>query len=329
LSASVSQSNQTVGMYAVGNTTNNSSTTFDARTLGSWSANGAATLGFSNGSVQLSVPSTSSLTGFNNITVSTAGSTISVGNIPVSVFEPFPILTGTAYSSHAPASWWFNRVTIPDVLAVSNLNVQKSFSVALPVVAAASSGTQKYSYTHGVTVFSRQDFGAHSTNFTTVTTASVGITASLSVTVSSISAGLTWVTNSTGGTTSVSTAYNGLSSASWSVYLSGPFVVGIPCLTTFQPGEYFFAHAHSSSAATGGNALFALSTVLLSVSNLHIAPQVVGPVQTLGQSITQASLNPWGMGAGIASAVTTNNSMAGSVVSGQTQNNWYFQGQNF
>ena len=365
------QTNQTLGLYATGNTTNNTSATFDARTLGTWNALGAATLGFSNGSVQVSVPQTSSLSATGWVSLSTNASTISIGatytanlyassntlgtssgtvdprtisiagagavsvgannsgwvvSAPImtaSVSEPFPILTGTAYSSHAPASWWFNRVVLPDPLAISNINVAKSLSVAVFVPAAASSGTQKYSYSHGITIFSRQDYAANSSNLTTVTTASFGMTGSLSVTVSSVSAALSFVTNSTGGTTSQSTTFNGASFASWSNYFSGPFVLGIPCVTTLLPGEYFFAHNHSSTAATGGNAIFAGSTNLLSVSNLHVAPQVVGPLQTLGQSITQASLAPWGMGGGIASAVTTSSSMAGSVVSAATQNNWY------
>jgi hypothetical protein len=208
-------------------------------------------------------------------------------------------------------------------LAMSNINVVKSLSVAVPIIGLASSGTQGYSYSHGVSIYSRQNYGAQSSNLTTVSTASFGLTASLSVTVSSISAAFSYVTNTTGGTTSFSTAVNGASFSSWSNYFSGPFVFGVPCVTTLQIGEYFFAHAHSSTAATVGNAIFAGSTVLLSVSNLHIAPQVVGPLMLPGESITQASLNPWGVGGGIASAVTTNNSMAGSVISGATQNNWY------
>lgn len=47
------QSNQTVGMYALGNTTQNSSTTLDARTL-SLNGLGGVTVGYSNGSIQIS-----------------------------------------------------------------------------------------------------------------------------------------------------------------------------------------------------------------------------------------------------------------------------------
>lgn len=77
MTASYSQSNQTVGLYAAGNTTQNSSTTLDARTL-SFNALGAMTVGYSNGSVQLSAPATSSIAGAAGISISVNGSTISV-----------------------------------------------------------------------------------------------------------------------------------------------------------------------------------------------------------------------------------------------------------
>jgi hypothetical protein len=65
----VAQTVQTVGLYAVGNTTQNSSTTLDARTI-SFNGLGAVTVGYSNGSVQLSVP------------VATAGSdTLGISNL--------------------------------------------------------------------------------------------------------------------------------------------------------------------------------------------------------------------------------------------------------
>lgn len=53
----VAQSNQTVGLYALGNTTQNSSTTLDARTI-SLNGLGGITVGYSNGSVQISGPQT-------------------------------------------------------------------------------------------------------------------------------------------------------------------------------------------------------------------------------------------------------------------------------
>lgn len=76
--ATFSQSNQSVGLYAVGNSTENSSTTLDARTI-SLNAIGGISAGYSNGSVQLSAPSTSSLSGTGAVSISVNGSTISIG----------------------------------------------------------------------------------------------------------------------------------------------------------------------------------------------------------------------------------------------------------
>ena len=74
-SASFNQTNQTVGLYALGNTTQSSSTTLDARSL-SFNGLGAATVGYSNGSIQVSVPTQTVQTqNMHNLTLSgnTAG----------------------------------------------------------------------------------------------------------------------------------------------------------------------------------------------------------------------------------------------------------------
>jgi hypothetical protein len=361
MTASVAaQSNQTGGVYASSNTTSTTSGTYDARSL-SMAGAGAISIAASNSGWIVSSPVTSSLSATGWASISTNGSTISigasytgsvyavgntfgtssgtadprtlsisgisgiqvaasnsgwvVGNQAISVYEPFPILTGTAYSSHAPASWWFNRFVIPDPLAVSNINVVKSLNAAIPTDTLASSGKNAISYSHGVTIFSRQNYGAQSTNLTTVATASMGFTASISYTSISQSVAYSWVTNTAGGTTSFSTTS---SNGNWSSYFTGPMIFPIPCVTTLVDGEYFIAHQQSTTTGTTGNSNF----TLVSFSNLHIAPQVVN-VGVLGSSGTQASMNPWGAGVGIASAVTTNNSMAMSVISGATVNNLY------
>ena len=83
LTASISQSNQNNSLFALGNTTQNSSTVLNASAL-SFNGLGAQTVGFSNGSIQLSVPATSSLVGTNGLSVSVNGSTLSVSNIGIS-----------------------------------------------------------------------------------------------------------------------------------------------------------------------------------------------------------------------------------------------------
>lgn len=68
----------TVGLYALGNTTQNSSTTLNQSAL-SFNALGAMTWGYSNGSIQVSAPATSSISGTGLVSILVNGSTISIG----------------------------------------------------------------------------------------------------------------------------------------------------------------------------------------------------------------------------------------------------------
>ncbi|HSX43169.1 MAG TPA: hypothetical protein VLF59_03725, partial [Candidatus Saccharimonadales bacterium] len=68
----------TLSMYGLGNTTQNSSTSLDARSV-SLNGLGAMTVGYSNGSVQLSAPAVSQLTYTGAVSMSSNGSTISIG----------------------------------------------------------------------------------------------------------------------------------------------------------------------------------------------------------------------------------------------------------
>jgi hypothetical protein len=73
-----SQSVQTVGMYATGNTTQNTSATLDARSM-SLNGLGAMTVGYSGGSVQLSTPVVSSVSATGIINISSNGAVVSIG----------------------------------------------------------------------------------------------------------------------------------------------------------------------------------------------------------------------------------------------------------
>ena len=239
----------------------------------------------------------------------------------VSRFEPFPLVTGSAVSSHAPASWYVNAVYIPNPVGVSYINVFKSMNVSVPgATSANSSGTAIHSYSHGITVLTRQNYGTGSTNLSYLTTGSIGITGNLTWSSGSQSVNFVWVTNTTGGTSSWSTTSG---AANWSSYFTGPKQFRIPMITTFTQGEYFFAHKHSSTTATSGSDI-----TLVSYSNLHIAPQLF-TFGTLTSTATIASgALAAGMGDGIASAFTTNNTMAGSVITATPKNLWYMNFSN-
>ena len=225
-----------------------------------------------------------------------------------------PVLTGSAYSSHAPASWWFHPVVIQEPVAAAYVNVYKSLNAAVPAATSQnSSGTYNYSYGHGISIFQRQDYGANSTNYTCIKTAMGGITAALTFSSGSQSFAMSWATDTTGGASTFSTTSG---AGNWSSYLTGPKILGIPLGMALQKGEYWFAHQHSSTTAQTGS-----NVTIMSVSNLHIAPQVV-TYGMLGSTVTLANGAPGDIGLGIASAVTTNASMPSTVVSASVANRW-------
>lgn len=231
--------------------------------------------------------------------------------------DPFPVVTGTAFSSHAPASAWFHPINLDQPLALSNIYVVKSMNAAVPgATNAASTGTEAFTYVHSVSIFRRQDYAANSSNFVFVASASAGLTATMNYSGTGVGGasqtfGMSWLTDTTGGAGTFSTTSG---AGNWSSYATGAKLFQIPFRTFLSQGEYFLAHQHSSTTGTTNS-----NVTLLSVSNLHIAPQLV-TYGVLGSS--QASLAGVNLGLGIASAVTTNATMASSVISAGTANQW-------
>lgn len=106
--ASFNQTNQTLGLYALGNTTQNSSTTLDARTV-SLNALGALTAGYSNGSIQLSVPATSSLSGAGIISLSVVGSTIIISASAAGAADGYNIIAAGTQTANTTGSVLFSN----------------------------------------------------------------------------------------------------------------------------------------------------------------------------------------------------------------------------
>lgn len=77
------QSNQNNSLFALGNTTQNSSTVLGAAAL-SFNGLGAMSVGFSNGSIQLSAPATSSISATGGLSISVNASTILIGQAALS-----------------------------------------------------------------------------------------------------------------------------------------------------------------------------------------------------------------------------------------------------
>ncbi len=123
----VAQTNQTVGLYALGNTTQNSSTTLDARTM-SFNGLGAATMGYSNGSIQVSAPATSSLSVTGGLSVSTNVSTISLGIQPMSQWmHNSAAMYSSSTSAMVNTSVSVVRMLIPYNLSFSRVDIPVSF----------------------------------------------------------------------------------------------------------------------------------------------------------------------------------------------------------
>jgi hypothetical protein len=243
-----------------------------------------------------------------------------------SYYDPIGYITGSAYSSHPPATTYFMPFQLDAPQAFSYLNVVKSFGVGVPAGTSSNvSQTFRLSYRHAFTIFSRQNYGAQSSNLTTVASGSWGASISFQHSSSnSQSLDLRWVTDSTGGTaqTATNSAGNG-----WSARVQGPRLVRIPFVTTLTAGEYWIAHGHSTTAASTGNT----ATTAMLVSNFHVAPQLLNSnLMMMGAGTTSSSVGHlWPAAQGVASAVTTNNSMALSVISNLTVNHWYWNGAAF
>lgn len=332
------QSNQTVGLYATGNTTNNSSTTFDARTLGSWNAQGAATVGFSNGSVQLSVPATSSLVGINGISISSAGSTISVMPQWISSYENFEncgsntMTLNAASVSHAVA-FYLGQPISGSFLRLPVLMTTNSTTIATMASATASASGNLFS-TWNVVVYS-MGVGANSQSLQSVASGSGGFTFQnrISITNSTqysitqgfsaqaLGAGTTRTTQYSISNTNYSFTTNQIATE-WS---SGRFL-DIPFASSLTPGAYWLVFGYSSSTNSAGAAgLAALTNCNVRYSNHYAVSQVDIPFGIMGSTnLTSGGL----LGAGSFSTAgggTTNSIPVSAISSSASQVRPYFQ----
>lgn len=231
-----------------------------------------------------------------------------VGKTILSAYEPYHVVSNTAYSSESPASNFFVWWNQPVPVAVKNIVYAASMNaVAASASSVASSGSEAYSYAYSANLYQRQDYSANSSNLSWINSASFGLTATLSYTSTAQTFGMSWVTDSTGGTAAFTTTSN---AANWSSFATGAKSISVPFVTTLPPGEYWLAFQHSSSTATSNS-----NITLLSFSQLHqVWPQ--GSMGSLGDSVGNVSQGFQGL-YGSASAITTGagSTMPASVIS--------------
>lgn len=129
VSGPVAQTNQSVGLYALGNTTQNSSTTLDARTI-SFNGLGGISVGYSNGSVQISGPSGG------------GGGTVSRTVWPAAQFN--------SISAYADGSMSFQYMPIPTNLTATRLDVMASISAQSSVIGLSTAMLEQVSIWGGI-----------------------------------------------------------------------------------------------------------------------------------------------------------------------------------
>lgn len=249
----------TLSMFALGNTTQNSSSSIDARSI-SFNALGAMTMGYSNGSIQVSAPPVSSLSATGGVSISTNGSTISIGASQIGTvydYEVIPVIVGTVASTVISANTAssgaasFFPFAIPIYLAGGFINLVQSISF----ISTTASGRQTIS--HSYALYTRGT-GTNNTTMGTITSGVYSIAISQSNSTFTINQPTT--TNATGyGTGSTTSAGVNITSG-----YTGMKLVQFPLNSTLSPGNYWlglFVAASTSSANCG-------------ISNSYIGVQV-------------------------------------------------------
>lgn len=331
------QSNQTLGLYALGNTTQNSSTTLDARTL-SFNAIGAATWGYSNGSIQVSVPPVTQLTGINGISLSSAGSTISIMPQWVSSYENMPegfnaTMTFNAASISHAVAFQLPQPISASFLRIPVLMTTNSTTIATLASATASANGEIYS-TWNAVVYS-MGVGGNSKSLQSVTSSSAGFTFrnSISITNStqySITQGFS--AQALGGGTTRTTQYS-ISNTNYSFTTnqiatewSSNRMIDINWANSLSPGNYWLVIGYSSSTATSGAAgLAALTNCNVRYSN-HYGISMSDISFAIMGSTNQTSGGLMGAGSFSTAGGGTTNSIPISAISSNASNlQLYFQ----
>jgi len=154
------QTNQTVGLYALGNTTQNSSTTLDARTL-SFNGLGAATVGYSNGSIQISVPTQTAQTQSNIQAIYDGANSISTGTIRFTNANGVSFSVNGQTISGSVAAQTNQTVGL---YAVSNTTQNSSTTLDARTLSFQGAGIASVGYSNGSIVVSVPSGGGGLTN---------------------------------------------------------------------------------------------------------------------------------------------------------------------
>ena len=146
--------------------------------------------------VTINAPNSSSLVGVAPISISTAGSTVSVIQAPISVYEPFEFKNNTAWSSHGQNTLYLQRLWPDNNYAFSAIEKMASINVT------SSTNSQSVAHTIRYGLYSR-DVGASSTRMTLEGSSAIIFRASFNSNTTagytiSLSGGTSYTSNSAG-----------------------------------------------------------------------------------------------------------------------------------
>jgi hypothetical protein len=245
-----------------------------ANTAGNTTASGS-TIGYSginltlsgtNGSVvNISAPATSSLVGSSGISISSNGSTITVGQILGSYYENLPLWQGSTTMTMFQSTSHLLPFVVPEPLSIDVIRFPVTASVA-PSSTAATTGNSQFSYghtrSHNFVVYS-QGVGASSLSLQSYTSTqhtdrqSINVSAAANSTQFSYTNRVTYQMST--GATDFTYDYSS-SAASLNFHTSGMTAITgnkfheFPFAMSLTPGLYWLAYGVSSSTASQFNA---------------------------------------------------------------------------
>jgi hypothetical protein len=278
------QTNQSIGVYAAGNTQNSSSTTIDARTFSIYGS-GAATVGVTNGSIVINAPNAAagnvtfsagttnnglpnvSFGNANGVSFGLNGSTITAsvnagGGATLSGYSPPWAASGMATnSSLGQSTLYFMPFDLPQNLYASRINFYVSLSGALSAGNSTGSCTARLGY-------ALYTLNSDSLNRLTSYEAIV-----VSQTMNS---NTQYVANHYYGlsdVTSHSTLQTSISATNATTYqatnINGLRVIALPVNSTMTPGRYWLGMSVQTNA---GNAM--TNNISVAVTSVGVQPEV-------------------------------------------------------
>jgi hypothetical protein len=321
-----------LGANTAGNTTATGST------IG-WSGVNLTLSGTNNSQVVVSAPATSSLVGTSGISISTNGSTISVLQLAIQEYDPYPLYNGvsTAFATQALGAWFVAPFVVDNPIAGGRINrmiVNGATGSILRATTSASfqaatTGTKsaEYQYSNSVVLYSLgagtnstrlESFWSnqfsfdmkHSVSITSgvgATTCFVGESGTISYLSAIDSAGNTTTNsfNSNGNATSNGSSINStaISSVLNSIrnMLSGSMQIPVGFNTTINPGNYWLAQAWSTNSTTAGSS----ESVFSQASTIGVLMAQLSVFRMFPQTTTNVS-SQYMPGRGVYSASQSN-----------------------